>query len=94
MQWATYILLCSDGSFYVGHTENVQKRLATHNAGKGVHYTAKRRPVKLSYTEFHPSKTKAMARETQFKKWSRAKKQALIDTDPAKLHELAKCHST
>ena len=51
MQWATYILLCADGSFYVGHTEDVRKCLATHNAGKGAHYTANRRPVKLAYAE-------------------------------------------
>ena len=47
MQWATYILLCADGSFYVGHTEDVQKRLATHDTGKGARYTANRSPRSL-----------------------------------------------
>ncbi len=77
----------------MGHTEDVQKRLTTHNAGKGAHYTANRRPVKLAFSETHPSKAEAIVRETQIKKWSRAKKQALIDGDAAKLHEHSKRHS-
>ncbi len=94
MQWATYILFCSDNSYYVGHTQNIARRLATHNAGKGANYTAIRRPVNLVFTETHPSKAEAIAREVQIKKWSRAKKQSLIDGDVAKLHELARRHST
>jgi len=93
MQWYTYVLLCSDKSFYVGHTQDIDHRLATHNAGKGANYTANRRPVKLAFSEPHSSKAKAIARETQIKKWSRAKKQALIDEDTAKLHDLAKRRS-
>ena len=93
MQWATYILLCTDGSSYVGHTEDVQLRIVTHNAGKGACYTACRRPVKLAFSETHPSKSKAIAREAQIKKWSRARKQALIDGDITKLHKLVKRRS-
>ena len=40
MVWFVYILLCSDNSFYVGHTEDIEKRVVTHNAGKGAIYTA------------------------------------------------------
>ncbi len=93
MQWATYILLCADGFFYVGHTEDVQKRLATHNEGEGADYTARRRPVELAYCENHASKAEAIAREVQIKKWSRAKKQALIEGNVGKLHKLAKRRS-
>ncbi len=65
MQRATYTLLCADNSYYVGHTQDINQRLATHNAGKGTHYTANRRPVKLAYAEAQPSKAKAIAREIQ-----------------------------
>ena len=85
-----YILLCSDGSYYVGHTEDLEQRLAAHNAGKGAIYTSLRRPVSLVYSETCESKAAAVARAIQIKKWSRAKKQSLIAGDKAGLHILAK----
>ena len=90
MQWHTYILQCSDGSYYFGHTEDVATRLMLHNAGKGANYTARRRPVTLVYSDSFPSKPQAIAREKQLKKWSRAKKKALINGDLDRLHRLAK----
>ena len=92
MQWSTYILQCSDGSFYVGHTKDVQQRLAAHNTGQGADYTKTRRPAVLVYSEPHPSQAEAMAREKQLKKWSKAKKLTLIASDAEKLHTLAKRH--
>jgi predicted GIY-YIG superfamily endonuclease len=90
MSWFIYILLCSDGSLYVGYTKDLEQRVATHNAGKGAAHTALRRPVKLVYSEPFESEPAAVAREIQLKKWSRAKKEALIASDKAQLHVLAK----
>jgi predicted GIY-YIG superfamily endonuclease len=90
MQWYTYILKCSDGSFYVGHTENIPNRVQAHNAGQGAVYTKYRRPVVLLYTEDYPSKAAAAEREQRIKRWSRAKKIALIEGDPDRLRSLAK----
>jgi len=73
-----YILLCSDDSYYVGVSDDPQRRLQEHNEGKGSDWTAARRPVKLVWTEEHPTLAAARQRENQLKAWSRAKKQALI----------------
>jgi len=94
LQIYVYILQCSDGSLYVGHTTNIENRLHTHNSGKGTTYTANRRPVKLVYKEFLPNKNDALKRETQLKKWTREKKQALIEGKIGKLKELSKSSST
>jgi putative endonuclease len=73
-----YILKCSDGSFYVGSTTNLKTRVKAHNQGEGSAHTAKRRPVKLVYHEKFNSLGDVVKRERQVKKWSRAKKEALI----------------
>ena len=78
MPWSVYILKCSDNSYYVGHTENLEARLKLHNSGKGSKHTAKYRPVSIVYQEPASSKQMAMKRETQIKHWSRAKKEALL----------------
>jgi len=85
-----YILRCADGSLYVGHTSDVQDRLKVHNEGRGALWTACRRPVHLVYQERHPSETDAITRERQLKRWSQAKKIALINGDLANLKSLAK----
>ena len=90
MVWYTYILQCENGSYYVGHTSDLEARLALHNEGKGSTHTAKYRPVHLVYSEPHMDQTSAMARERQLKKWSRAKKEALIAKDYVRLKDLAK----
>lgn len=78
----TYILLCSNNSYYVGHTSNLQNRIKTHNAGKGSSHTAKYRPVKLLYFEEFETEREAVQRELQLKGWSRKKKEALIYNKP------------
>ncbi|MBI2820575.1 MAG: GIY-YIG nuclease family protein [Acidobacteria bacterium] len=73
-----YLLQCSDNSYYVGVTADPHRRVQEHNEGKGSDWTAARRPVKLVWTEEHPSLAAARQRENQIKLWSRAKKEALI----------------
>jgi len=90
MPWHIYILQCSDNTLYTGHTQDIQNRLNIHNKGQGPAYTAARRPLLLVYSEPHPSKKSALRREKQIKKWTRAKKQALITGNMNKLHQLAK----
>jgi len=72
------MLLCRDKTFYTGTSNNVEKRVATHNAGKGAKYTKVRRPVKLMYTEELANKSEALKREIVIKKLSRVKKIALL----------------
>ena len=76
----TYLLQCADGTYYCGWTNDLEKRLASHNAGKGGKYTRARLPVKLVYYEEFGEIEQAIAREKQIKGWTRAKKEALIDT--------------
>ena len=87
--WA-YILTCSDGSFYVGHTDDLEKRVAAHQDGSFGGYTAKRRPVALVHAEMYDTRDEAFQRERQIKGWRRAKKQALTNQDWAGLQRLAK----
>ena len=86
-----YILECSDGTFYTGITSNLTQRLQSHETGeqKGS-YTSKRRPLKLVfYCEF-TNPNKAIETEKQIKKWSQAKKKALIAGEYENLPNLAK----
>ena len=76
-----YILRCADGSDYVGRTDDLRTRLEEHQSGVGADYTAVRRPVKMVYAEEHSSNRGAKGRELQLKRWSRAKKEALIAQD-------------
>ena len=73
-----YILQCADGSLYTGWTNDLSRRLAAHQAGKGAKYTKGRLPVSLVYVEKHPSKEAAMRREYAIKRLSRREKLALI----------------
>ena len=73
-----YILECSDSSYYVGTTSDLEQRLLAHNEGRAAVYTTIRLPVRLVYSEEHNSIEKALARERQVKRWPRAKKEALI----------------
>lgn len=75
----TYILECSDGTYYCGYTNNVAERVKTHNEGKGAKYTKSRRPVKVIYYEEFKTKSEAMKREAEIKKMTRAMKKALIE---------------
>jgi putative endonuclease len=80
-----YILKCADGSFYVGKTALLRTRLDEHESGVGADYTKVRRPVEMVYAEEHSTIRGAKNRELQLKRWSRAKKEALIAQDLARL---------
>ena len=85
-----YILRCADDSYYVGSTRtSLEERIAQHNAGHFGGYTAKRRPVVLVWSQDFGRITDANAAERQLKGWSRAKKEALIGSDWAKISQLA-----
>lgn len=74
-----YILKCSDGTFYTGYTNDLKKRVACHNSGKGAKYTKTRLPVSLVYFERFENKREAMSREWFIKhKLSRKEKISLI----------------
>lgn len=76
----TYMLECADGTLYTGWTNDLAKRLKTHNAGRGGRYTRSRLPVKLVYAEEHEQRSDAMRREVQLKQLSRAEKRKLIQS--------------
>lgn len=88
--WHVYILQCSDGSYYIGHTDNLAVRIARHNSARAAKWTACRLPVKLAYSEPYETEGQAVARERQIKRWSSAKKEALIAGDTKALRVLAK----
>lgn len=73
-----YILKCSDNSFYTGWTTDLEKRVQTHNEGKGSKYTRGKRPVVLIYSEGFSRREEAMKREYQIKQLTRAQKEALL----------------
>ena len=77
-----YLLECQDGTYYIGTTNDVAKRVVAHNCGKtGAKYTKSRRPVKLRYVESLPDKGSALKREYELKQWSRQKKASLFDSN-------------
>ena len=78
----TYILKCKDDSLYTGWTNDLKKRITSHNAGKGAKYTKARRPVELDYYEEFQTREEAMKREYAIKQLSRKEKEALIKTRP------------
>ena len=90
MRFWVYILQCSDGSYYVGHTDNLEVRIAAHQDGTFGGYTSSRRPETLSYAEAFDSRDDAFHRERQIKKWSRGKKEALIRQDWRELQRLSR----
>lgn len=89
--YSVYILQCSDDSFYVGMTNDMERRKLEHDDGinEGA-YTASRRPVKLVWVEEDKYVNNAIEREKQIKGWSRAKKLALIKGEKFELPELAR----
>ena len=87
--WA-YMLHCADRSFYVGHTDDLDVRVATHQSGLIKGYTSKRLPVKLVWADEFPTRYLALQAERQIKGWSRAKKMALIRGDWTTISALAR----
>ena len=80
----TYLLRYADGTLYCGWTNDLAARLAAHNSGKGAKYTRARRPVRLVYSEPHPTRGEAMRREAVIKRLSRAEKEALLAAQEAR----------
>ena len=74
MSWFVYLLECNDGTLYCGITNNLEKRINTHNKGKGAKYTKSRLPVKIFYFESLENKSDALKREYQLKKLKRKEK--------------------
>ncbi|HKZ51072.1 MAG TPA: GIY-YIG nuclease family protein [Dehalococcoidia bacterium] len=87
-----YMLRCADGSYYVGHTDELEKRLAAHEVGEIKGYTYSRRPVHLVFAEEFPTRDEAFLRERQIKGWSRRKKEALTRRDWNSLERLSRAH--
>ena len=86
-----YILRCADGSYYVGHTDDIVLRLQQHENGE-VGYTSLRKPVELMWQGEFETREGALAFELQIKGWSRAKKEALMAGDWERVQELALSH--
>ena len=89
-----YILECSDGSYYTGSTKNLEYRLSQHQAGEGANHTKQYSPVKLIYSEEFTRIDWAFNREKQVQGWSREKKEALINGNDKKLHDLSECKNS
>lgn len=85
MAFYAYILRCADGSFYTGHTVDLDRRMAEHHHGGYCDYTAKRQPVALVWSQDFPTRVEALEAENRIKRWSRKKKEALIAGDWAAL---------
>jgi putative endonuclease len=73
-----YIVRCADGTLYTGYAGNPQERERIHNNGRGARYTSQRLPVSLVYSEPCESRSAALKREHQLKRWTRAQKEALV----------------
>ncbi len=89
-----YILQSADGSLYIGQTNDVTSRIRQHGAGQGSKFTRDHDVPRLVYCEGLLGIEAAVSRETQLKRWSRAKKEALIRGDLGALHDLARSRAT
>lgn len=82
MSYFVYILRCGDGTLYTGSTDNIERRLAVHQSGKGAKYTRSRGPLTLVYQEELPDKSTALKREAAIKKLTRPQKLQLLKENP------------
>lgn len=80
-QWCVYILRCKDGTLYTGSTDDFEKRLAAHSAGKGAKYTRGRGPLEPVYRESCADRSAALRREWEIKHLTREQKLALVEND-------------
>ncbi len=94
MAYWVYILKCADGSYYTGHTDDLDNRVAAHQAGTipGC-YTFRRRPLTLVFSQPFVTREEALVAEQQIKGWSRAMKEAVIAGDWAEVSRLSKGRS-
>ncbi|HEV8257149.1 MAG TPA: GIY-YIG nuclease family protein [Casimicrobiaceae bacterium] len=90
MSFWVYILKCADDSYYTGHTDNLEARISAHEAGEIPGYTSSRRPLTLAFAQEFPSRYEALSAEHQIKGWSRAKKEAMMRGDWAKVSMLSR----
>ncbi|WP_083777474.1 GIY-YIG nuclease family protein [Coraliomargarita akajimensis] len=92
MPFYTYILRCENDRLYVGSCQKLQERFQAHLEERGAAFTRRHKPLSIAFSKCYPSRAEAMARETQIKKWSRAKKQALIEQNSSELKRLSRSH--
>lgn len=92
MTFWVYILRCNDGSYYTGHTDNLEKRIAEHQLGLCGGYTESRRPVAVVFTEGFMTRDEALSCEQRVKGWSRKKKEAMMRGDWSEVSRLAHEH--
>ena len=90
MAFYVYLLRCSDGSYYVGHTDNIETRMAQHQSAAMDCYTSTRLPVELLKSESFVTRDEALAAEQQLKGWTRRKKEAWLAGNFEELRRLAK----
>ena len=90
MSFWVYILRCADGTYYTGHTDDLERRVAQHESGEIPGYTHERRPVELMWAQDFPSRIEALERERQVKDWSRKKKEALFGNDWGRVSEASR----
>jgi tRNA/rRNA methyltransferase len=90
MSFWTYMIRCADGSYYTGHTDDIERRWADHQSGALRGYTHDRRPLELVFVEELPTREEALAAELRIKRWSRPKKEALIMRDWVRLSHFAR----
>jgi predicted GIY-YIG superfamily endonuclease len=88
-----YILKCADGSFYTGHTDNLEARLQVHSEAPARAFTSTRLPVILAWDQEFTTRDEALTAERQIKGWSRAKKEALIRRDWGEISRLSHAHA-
>ncbi len=92
MSFWVYMLRCVDGSYYTGHTDNLEKRIQEHRMGtlRGC-YTFNRRPIQMVFSQNFPTREEALASERQIKGWTRKKQEAMIQGNWAEVSRLARC---
>ena len=93
MAFYVYILKCADGSYYTGHTDQIEALLAARQSGLIRGYTYERRPIELVFTEEVGTRDEAFRRERQIKGWSRSKKEAMMANDWERLVRLSRANS-
>ena len=93
MPFYVYMLHCADGSFSTGHTDNLERRIQQHRTGELGGYTAGRRPVRLVFDQEVATREEARSLERQVKRWSRAKKAALVAGNWRAIRRLAERRS-
>ena len=90
LRFYVYILRCADGSYYVGHTDDLEKRMSEYDGGAVEGYVSRRLPVRLVHSSDFETRLEALTAERQLKGWSRAKKEAFIAGDWTRLRRLAR----